>query len=318
MRVGHNPAKSIWEVAQPRDLSVTIVNFIPVLRGFHQDSLKVLQACLESIRATLEVPFDLMVFDNHSCPEVREYLFDMLKQDQIQYLVLSDTNIGKIGAWNYLFGAAQGRYIAYADSDALFRPGWLQDAMAIFDTYPKVGMVTGCPMRNSERSINAVSEAWGRQQGVLQEGTFVRWEDYLELALAVGKTEEEAKDRYEKDTDYLMDYRGQKAMIGASHFQFVALGEVLKKLIPMPSNAPMRGEIILDRTINDMGLMRLASVNPYVLHMGNRVETLPNLPAGAPKRRRSLLHRIIWLPGIRRVVHWLYHRLFRLIYDSVE
>ncbi len=312
MRIGQNPAKQIFKVAQPRDLSIAVVNFIPVLSGFHERSLEVLQACLESIRDATEGPFDLMVFDNHSCQEVRDYLTGMLKQDKIQYLVLSDTNIGKIGAWNFLFGAARGKYVAYADGDILFRPGWLEEALATFKAYPKVGMVTGCPVRNPPEVLAATRE-WGRRQGVLQEGIFVAWEDYLRLALSLGWDEARARQRYKKDRDYLLDYRGKKVLAGAGHFQFVARREVLKETLPLPSQAPMRGERLLDQKIDDLGYLRLCSLKSYVVHMGN-----DPLGQAVTRARPRLLRRLLWLPGIRHVLLWLYNRLFRLYFHNVE
>jgi len=313
MRIGQNPAKQIFKVAQPRDLSIAVVNFIPVLSGFHEHSLEVLEACLESILATTPDPFDLMVFDNHSCPEVRDYLTGMLKQDKIQYLVLSDTNIGKIGAWNFLFGAARGEYVAYADGDMLFRPGWLEDARKIFAAFPNVGMVTGCPVRNPAEVLAGTLE-WGRTKGSLEEGTFIDWDAYLELALSIGWDEAKAQQRYKKDRDYLLEVHGQQALAGAGHFQFVAPRQILQEALPLPSEAPMRGERALDQKINDLGYLRLCSLKPYVYHMGNQ----PVSQQAVARHRPRLLRWLVWLPGIRHALLWLYNQLFRLFFDNVQ
>ena len=111
MRVGHNPARFVEKVAQPAEITVAVVNCIPFLSGYYEQSLEVLKVVVESLHATREPahPYDVMVFDNHSCAEVREYLKEASDQGKIQYLVLSDTNIGKIGAWNFMFGAAAGQ-----------------------------------------------------------------------------------------------------------------------------------------------------------------------------------------------------------------
>jgi len=46
-------------------------------------------------------------------------------QQEIQYLVLSDKNLGKGGAWNQIFGGAPGEIIVYSDSDVLsILDGW--------------------------------------------------------------------------------------------------------------------------------------------------------------------------------------------------
>jgi hypothetical protein len=58
----------------------------------------VLKVCLGSIWENTDVPYDLLVFDNASCPEVCAFLSDTYRKGKIQYLVLSDKNIGKGGA----------------------------------------------------------------------------------------------------------------------------------------------------------------------------------------------------------------------------
>jgi hypothetical protein len=110
MRVGQNPARFVEKVAQPAEIMVAVVNCIPFLSGYYEQSLDVLKVVVESLNATRESdhPYDVLFFDNHSCQEVRAYLKEASDLGKIQYLVLSESNIGKIGAWNYMFGAAQG------------------------------------------------------------------------------------------------------------------------------------------------------------------------------------------------------------------
>jgi len=152
MRVGHNPARFVEKVAQPAEITVTVVNCIPFLSGYYEQSLDVLKMVIDSLNATRAEahPYDVMIFDNHSCAEVREYLKEASDQAKIQYLIFSDTNIGKIGAWNFIFGAAQGKYVVFSDGDILYRPGWLQASLELFETFPNVGMVTARPYRASE------------------------------------------------------------------------------------------------------------------------------------------------------------------------
>ena len=108
MRVGQNPAKSVKYVAQPKKVTVAVIAYIPTLGGYYAQSLDVLKVCLNSIWENTGIPYDLMVFDNASCPEARIYLHEMHSQGKIQYLVLSEKNIGKAGAWNFVFGAVPG------------------------------------------------------------------------------------------------------------------------------------------------------------------------------------------------------------------
>src|SRR5512138_490841 len=103
MRKGQNPAKFVNHVARPERITVALLNYIPFLSGFYAETLDVLKACLASIRNEPGLPFDLMVFDNGSCAEVRDFLVAEKDAGRIQYLVLSEKNVGKGGAWNVIF-----------------------------------------------------------------------------------------------------------------------------------------------------------------------------------------------------------------------
>jgi len=320
MRVGSNPARLVQEVAQPAEITVTVVNCIPFLSGYYEQSLEVLKAVVESLNDSREEdhPFDVMIFDNHSCADVRSYLQSAEEQGKIQYLVLSDKNIGKIGAWNYMFGAAQGKYVVFADGDIYFRPGWLSASLDLISSFPKVGMVTARPLRTPGKYSQATF-LWGQQQGegVYQEGKFLDWDVYLEHTDSIGITREIARKDYENDRDHLLTFQGHCAYIGATHFQFLTRKDVLAKIMPLPSEQPMRGERAFDIAVDALGYLRLCTEKPLVMHMGNR------LPAGLtpsppPRRKHPGLKRVAHLPGVRNVLLWLYNQIFQIFFHDVD
>ena len=320
MRIGHNPARFVEKVAQPAGITVTMVNCIPFLSGYYEQSLEVLRTVVESLHATREPehPFDVMMFDNHSCAEVRAYLKEACEQEKIQYLVFSDTNIGKIGAWNYMFGAAQGEYVVFADGDIGFRPGWLKASLELFETFPNVGMVTARPLRSPMEYSSATLE-WARLQapGIYEEGQFLDWDCYWEHARSTGYSEEKARADFPLGRDHRLTYQGKTVFVGATHFQFMARGEVLKKILPLPSGQPMRGERALDVEINRQGYLRLLTDKPYVWHMGNTLlETV--LPIPSITKRQPLLKRFLRLPFIRQPLLWLNNQIFRLYFFNVD
>lgn len=322
MRIGHNPARFVEKVAQPADITITVVNSIPFLSGYYEQSLGVLRTVVESLQTTREParPYDVMIFDNHSCAEVRDYLKEACDKGKIQYLVLSDTNIGKIGAWNYMFGAAQGKYIVFSDGDIEFRPGWLSASLELFETFPNVGMVTARPFRSPRKYSDATIE-WARQQGpgVLEEGNFVDSETLREHGRSIGISESRSRERNSKGKgrDLRLTYQGKVAYIAAGHFQFMTRRDLLQKIIPLPCEQPMRGERALDIAVNEMGYLRLATEKPLVLHMGNRLPESAQ-PVAAKPKRRTLLQRFLWLPGIRHVLLWINNQIFRLYFFNVE
>ena len=319
MRVGHNPARFVEKVAQPADITITVVNCIPFISGYYEQSPDVLKACINSIHENTPEAHDLMVFDNHSCEEVRQYLQEAYEQGVIQYLVLSNTNIGKIGAWNFMFGAAQGKYVVFSDGDILFRPGWLKASLELFETFPNVGMVTARPYRASQKYSEATF-AWARQQGngVLEEGGFVDWETAWEHWRSIGVSEDQARADYSKGRDYRLTYQDKTAYIGASHFQFKAPRDLLKKVIPLPSEQPMRGERALDIVFDGMGCLRLTADKPYVMHMGNRLSESVQVSALPKPKKKNLFQRLLWLPGIRHVLLWIHNQIFRLYFLNKE
>jgi glycosyltransferase involved in cell wall biosynthesis len=318
MRVGHNPARFVKTVLQPAEITIAVVNCIPFLSGYYEQSLDVLRTCIGSLHANTPEPHDLMVFDNHSCKEVRQYLQDAYEQGMIQYLLLSEKNIGKIGAWNHMFGAAQGKYVVFSDGDVGYRPGWLKASLELFEAFPNVGMVTARPLR-TPMQYSAATVAWANQQpaGVYEEGQFLDWNTYLEHVRSVGYNEERAHNEFPQGRDHRLMLANHTAFIGATHFQFMARTEVLKKIIPLPSEQPMRGERALDIAVDQMGCLRLTTAQPLIYHMGNRL-TEPAIPLTMVPRRKTLLQKILWLPGIRNFLLWLNNRIFHLYFMNVE
>jgi cellulose synthase/poly-beta-1,6-N-acetylglucosamine synthase-like glycosyltransferase len=168
MRVGQNPAKYVKDVTKPARITVAVLNYVPFLSGFYAEMLDVLKACLNSIWENTDLPYDLLVFDNGSCGDVKQYLLDEYEGGHIQHLFLSEKNLGKGGAWNIILGGAPGELIVYTDNDCYFRPGWLSRSVQILETFPKVGMVTARPFRTNPDFYTAsigsksLTSAWDR------------------------------------------------------------------------------------------------------------------------------------------------------------
>ena len=205
MRVGHNPARFVEKVAQPAVITVTVVNCIPFTSGYYEQSLDVLKACLNSIHENTPESHDLMVFDNHSCREVRQYLQDAYEQGIIQYLILSDKNIGKLGAWNFLFGAAEGKYVVFSDGDILFRPGWLPASLELFETFPECRHGDGATISNISKILHCHDRmgAQVRNPGaVFEEGMFVGLGNLLGTWAQYRGTENKTREDYPKGIDY--------------------------------------------------------------------------------------------------------------------
>ena len=315
MRRGQNPAKFVAEVAQPARITVAVLTYAPFLGGFFAEALDVIQACLESLWRTTPAPYDLLVFDNGSCQEVVDYLVQARQQGRIQYLLLSERNVGKGGAWNIIFPSAPGEILAYSDCDALFLDNWLEPSLAILEAYPRVGMVTARPFRTPEAYFTKTL-AWAEAEAKVERGQFIPWETFREFDMSLGQDETAIRTRYESTEDIRLTYRGVAAQVGASHYQFVARKSVLAEFVPFAMDRPMGQVRQLDQRVNEAGYLRLMTTEPHLMNMSNSTRPVPRPGEAGPRSRASLARRLAGWSPVRRALIGLHDAVFRLYFGG--
>jgi glycosyltransferase involved in cell wall biosynthesis len=325
MRKGQNPAKFVKEVARPKRITAALLNYIPFLSGFYAETLDVLKVCMESMRKDAGLPFDLMVFDNGSCAEVRDFLIREKEDGRIQYLILAKKNMGKGGAWNVMLAGAPGEIIAYTDSDVLFSPKWLSRSVEILETFPNVGMVTARPFRTPPEFFESTLK-WARENAILEEGQFIPWERFLEFNLSLGQTEEENRKVYAETKDWKITHYPERggaqskdivAYAGASHWQFTAYKSRLQQFLPFDMDKPMGQVRQLDKRMNDAGLLRLMVSDPLAMNMSNTLGYLRGeLKDGEKKSRRvSFGKRVLEIGFIKKILLAVYNKIFSWYYS---
>jgi glycosyltransferase involved in cell wall biosynthesis len=339
MRTGKNPAKAGLPAYTPQELGVALIVYIPFTQGYFENALEILEYQIASLYACTPGDFDLLVFDNGSCPEAVARLHRLQDQEKIDWLILSRHNLGKAGAWNWIFGAMPNRLICYADSDVLFRPGWLSASLEILDAFPQAGMVAAQP------NFFDVMEGQGQAHKPLERNPRYQIDDYWpaedivdEYCRGIGATPELAARFHQEPLPAITQREsGVQGVLGASHMQFIIPRAVARQVTPLPASKGLwRSETMsLDFKIDQAGYLHLSTREPHVFHMGNTLtenlleEVQSILGASHPVESRaekptfpekSRLQR--WLsalaqrPRFNRLMLRAYNLLFRALYSE--
>jgi len=269
-RIGVNPYRGKTTDYRPARVTVAVLTCVPELTGYFQYRLEVIQLCIGSILANTPAPFDLLIFDNGSCPEFVDYLRGLHDAGRVDYLILSQRNIGKVNALRKIFQFAPGELVAYTDDDNFFLPGWLEAHLEVVDTFPDVGMVTGFYVRHRVADAVTSTLAFAKRPDVaVERGDFVPPEWREEFISNTNRTPES----YLKESQGLLDttisYKGTPAFVSAHHFQFVAPRRIFLEALPDWSDQLMGQMVEMDRAVDRLGYLRLTTREPTLHLMSN-------------------------------------------------
>ncbi|MGB8212843.1 MAG: glycosyltransferase family A protein [Anaerolineales bacterium] len=275
MRQGQNPAKMGLKAYQAKQLGVALLSYIPNQEGYFKNSLEILRYQIASLHAATS-DFDLLVFDNGSCPEVREELLRLYTNNLIHILFLSQFNVGKVGAINWLLSAMPNDWICYSDGDMFFRPGWLENSLAIFDAFPSAGLVFAQPtlfdtLRGTGQAQHQLeADARYRLSNVIVPAETVR-----EYTWGFGINSELEKELLETTVCVAEEKSsGIRAVVAGAHNQFLVRREVARRIIPLPAQLALSPieDSAFNRRVDELGLLQLSTFEPFTFHVGNRLD----------------------------------------------
>ena len=281
-RLGTNPSRGKTLDFIPPRVTVAVLVYEPNQTGYFQHRLDVTRLTLASIIKNTRRPFELLVFDNGSVPEITDHLKALQAAGQIDTLILSKQNIGKLNALWRITQIAQGEIIAYSDDDVYHLPGWLPAHLQILDTYPNVGAVTGFYIKqrvdmSSEKTLEWAKEAENNGTISVERGQLIprKWEEeYMDNS---GRTEEHYQGEIAGLEDVVLDYNGLKAWVSAHHFQVLSpkrvFIEVLSEMLDNGWSDQMMGRMVeMDDRMDQKGYLRLTTYEQTMRLLGNAID----------------------------------------------
>ncbi|MGD8849883.1 MAG: glycosyltransferase family A protein [Anaerolineales bacterium] len=306
----------------------TIV-YLPHMTGYFEHRLDVVRLSFETLFENTNEPYDLLVFDNASCDEVKSYLSSLQAKGRIRYLISSSENIGKLGAMRLISGAAPGELIAYADDDTFFYPGWLREHLDIYNHFPDVGMVSGSPERTLfDHGIRTnLARASSDPEIELTYGRRIPMEWEREWATALGKNVQAYLEQVGRLEDIVLAYQGRTAYATACHNQFLSPKAVLERHLQGDWTGRLMGGLNeFDEAIDSSGLLRLTTMDRTTKLIGNvvspemaneartfGVEVGRQVWQTVDRKPRGLLRRMTRRGPLRWFLQGLYNRLFWIL-----
>jgi glycosyltransferase involved in cell wall biosynthesis len=328
-RIGINPSRGQTLDFTPARTTVAVLVYAPHQAGYFENRLEVTRTTIESIQVNTTEPYNLLVFDNGSCPEMVQYLQSLVDRGVVDYLIRSKQNIGKLNALKIIYETAPGEIVAYTDDDVFHLPGWLKAHLAVIDTFPNVGAVTGFYIRQRVVMSSETTIAFANQPDVETEhGQLMprKWEE--EYVVNTGRTWEKYAEEVEGVEDIIVSYKGLEAWVSAHHFQMVTpkkvIQEVLAEMMPSGWSDRVMGRMVeMDDLMDAKGYLRFCTREQTMRLMGNAIsEEVAELArqsglsvkaAAVKKTPKGLWARLAQVGWIRYFLQGIVNRIYKLL-----
>jgi len=320
-----NPGRRKKTDYAPARVTVAVLTYLPNRLGYFENRLDVTRTCLQGIIKNTTIPYDLMVFDNGSCSEMVNYLHELKENGAIDFLILSQQNIGKIGALQIICQAAPGDVIAYCDDDVFFLPGWLEKHLQVIDAFPKVGLVSGMYIKSHMKEGIKTTLKFSQSRGVQsRRGNLIDPELEKHYMDQMGRSLEKYRQETKNLEDVLITHKGIQVWASAGHYQFVAPKAAVLAALPKTWSGNLMGQMRdLDIAIDELGLLRLCTHPPTLRLLGNQINESAakiiqqyDVEVKAAQKTKALPNwrqRLYRLPFVQKAAYFLYERLFRII-----
>jgi len=103
--------------------------------------IHLLKKAVESYLNTISFPYELIIVDNASTDDSRDYIRSVCKNDSNHFGIFLSRNIGG-EAFNLGFHLAKGLYFHSMSNDGEYLPGWDKYALSKFEEFPELGQLS--------------------------------------------------------------------------------------------------------------------------------------------------------------------------------
>lgn len=326
MRQGNNPYKSLLSVDPPCELTAGVLSHIPDREGYYRHAFDTLKLCIASIRQNADRPIDLLIFDNGSIPAVREYLLELHRNGEIDYLILSKRNVGRPNAIRQILRSCPGDNVVCTDGDMYFYPGWVQSHLEVLEAFPEAGVIGGNPTRAHVDFHTKATFRWlstNPQHVDYQRGQFLTKEMQRAYLASFGDGNiDETLSVWAEQDDHLVRRNGVSAFVGSGHQAFLMPRYAIESLPHRRfEQATGLNPEIMDEVLDSQGFLRLSTLNQCVYHIGNAltepwlIRKYRELVGGTVPEQHAVIEREwskwFWSRArvrrlLRRMYHWSY------------
>ncbi|QYS89429.1 glycosyltransferase [Flavobacterium davisii] len=274
MRLGNNPTK-IGKLVERTvcDHRVIIPLHIPNEEDYYKDTYRIFELCLYSVRKTTHSPLKISVVSNGSSVTINQRLNILYSKGYIDELIIEREGIGKVNSILKSLRTAEERLITITDADVLFKNGWEDKVLQIFESFPKAGAVSPVPVfrKHFELTHNIWFDYFFNSK--LQFEPVTNEEELEMFAKSLGWLwlEPTWKDTILK----LQATNGIKAVVGCPHFCATYKREVFENLPKENSIYKILGDSEYKYT--DLPVLkndgyRLSTDDNFAFHLGNIFE----------------------------------------------
>jgi len=277
-----------------------------------------------------------LVFDNGYCPEMVSMLQAMHTAGQIDTLVLSRHNIGKLNALWRIAQMAQGELIAYSDDDVYHLKGWLDEHLRVLDAYPNVGAVTGFYIKqrvgmSSERTLEWVKAYEEANPQLVERGNLIlpKWEE--EYKINSGRDDARYQSEIAGLEDVLVSLNGVKAFVSAHHFEVMlpkkVMIEILAEMLQNGWSDQLMGRMVeFDDRMDAKGYLRLTTYPQTLRLLGNVIDAevaalakadgIETASVSENSQPKGLVARLARHPKARNLLQGMINRLYGLLHQE--